>query len=172
MPSPEAWVALAFVCFLGVLVYLGAHRKVVDRLDRHQARIKGELHEAVRLREDAQALLSEVQRNALAAEGEAEAVIASAKAEAEGLAAEAKLRMEDLVARRTRLAETKIAQAEAQALADVRGAAADAAVAVAERILKDVGSSDVRNALLSHGIRDVRSRLNGGQAKIALDAAE
>lgn len=172
MPSPEAWVALAFVCFLGLLAYLGAHRKVVDRLDRHQTRIKGELHDAIRLREDAQALLSEVQRNALAAESEATAMIASAKAEAEHLAAEAKLRMEDLVARRTRIAETKIAQAEAQALADVRAAAAEAAVAVAERILRSPGSSDARSALLSHSIRDVRAKLNGGQAKIALDAAE
>jgi F-type H+-transporting ATPase subunit b len=172
MPGPEAWVALAFVCFLGLLAYLGAHRKIVDRLDGHQARIKAELHEAVRLREDAQALLSEVQRNVLAAEGHAEAIIAGAKAEAERLAAEAKLHIEHSVARRTRIVEAKIAQAEAQALADVRAAAADAAVAVAETILKSPGSSDARSGLLSHGIRDVRSKLNGGRAKIALDAAE
>lgn len=55
MPSPEAWVISAFICFLSVLAYLGVHRKFIDRLDRHQARIKIELHEATRLR--AQALL-------------------------------------------------------------------------------------------------------------------
>lgn len=172
MPAPEAWVALAFICFLGVLAYLGAHRKVIDKLERYQARIKGELHEALRLREDAKALLSEVQRKAVAAESEAEAIIAGAKAEAERLAAEAKLHMDQLVARRTRTAETKIARAEAQALADVRAAAADAAVAVAEKILKSPVFSDSRTSLLSHSIRDVRLKLNGGWSKIALDAVE
>jgi len=172
MPSPEAWVALAFICFLGVLVYLGAHRKVVDQLDRHHARIKGELQEAVRLREDAQALLNEFRRKAVAAEGEAEAIIAGAKIEAERIAAEAKLYVEDLVARRIRITEAKIAQAETQALADVRAAAADAAVAAAEKILRSSRLNDAKSSLLSSSIRDVRLKLNGGPSKIALDAAE
>ena len=102
---------------------------------QRQARIKSELDEARRLREEAQALLAEFERKGREAETEAEAIIASAKAEAERLAAEAKTRMEDFVARRTKMAEEKIVQAEAQALADVRSAAADAAVAAAEKIL-------------------------------------
>jgi F-type H+-transporting ATPase subunit b len=160
MPSPETWVAIGFVVFVALLGYLRVHRKVADALDQRQARIKGELDEATRLREEAQALLAEFERKALAAEGEAEAIIASAKAEAERLASEAKLRMEDFVARRTKMAETKIAQAEAQALNDVRGVAADAAVAAAEKILAVAAKGKVAEDLLARGIEDVKQKFN------------
>ena len=156
----ENWVALAFVLFLGLLVYLGVHRWIADTLDQRQARIKAELDEARRLREEAQALLAEFERKGREVEGEAAAIIASAKAEAERLAVEAKARMEDFVVRRTKMAEAKIAQAEAQALADVRSAAADAAVAAAEKILTSTARGKVAEDLLAQGIEDVRKKFN------------
>jgi F-type H+-transporting ATPase subunit b len=160
MPEAEAWVAIAFAAFLALLVYLGAHRRVIGGLDARRARIKSELDEAVRLREEAQALLAEFERKAHAAEDEAAAIVASAKAEAERLAAEAKTRMEDFVARRTKMAETKIAQAEAQAVADVRAAAADTAVAAAEKILAAAAKGKVAEDLLAKGIEDLRKKFN------------
>jgi len=160
MPGPEAWVAIAFICFLGLLAYLGVHRKLIDALDQRQARIKSDLDEAKRLREEAQALLADFERKGRAAESEAEAIIASAKAEAERLAGEAKSRMQDFVTRRTKMAEAKIAQAEAQALADVRSAAADAAVAAAEKILATAAKGKVAEDLLAQGIEDVKKKFN------------
>ena len=160
LQETEIWVALGFILFLGLLAYLGVYRRVMEALDQRQARIKGELDEARRLREEAQALLAEFQRKGREAEGEAEAIIASAKAEAERLAAEAKTRMEDFVVRRTKMAETKIAQAEAQALADVRSAAAETAVAAAEKILAAAAQGKIAEDLLVKGIEDVRKRFN------------
>ncbi len=160
MIEAEAWVAIAFVLFLGLLVYLGAHRRVIGGIDARQARITAELDEAVRLREEAQALLAEYERKAREAEGEAASIIAGAIAEAERMAAEAKTRMEDFVVRRTKMAETKIAQAEAQALADVRAAAADTAVAAAEKILAAAAKGKVAEDLLAKGIEDVRKKFN------------
>ena len=156
MIEAEAWVAVAFVLFLGILVYVGAHRRVIDGIDQRQARIKAELEEARRLREEAQALLVEYQRKRHDADREAEAIIATANAEAERLAAEGKTRLEDFVARRTKMAETKIAQAEAQALADVRSSAADAAVAAAEKILSTTAKGKIADDLLARGIADLR----------------
>jgi F-type H+-transporting ATPase subunit b len=160
MLEAEAWVAVAFVIFLGLLVYLGAHRRVIDGIDQRQARIKTELDEARRLREEAQALLAEYQRKHGEADREAEAIIASANVEAERLAAEGKARMEDFVTRRTKMAETKIAQAEAQALAEVRSAAADAAVAAAEKILSTATKGKIADDLVARGIADLRKRFN------------
>ena len=160
MFEAENFVALGFVLFLGLLVYLGAHRRVIDGIDKRQARIKSELEEAVRLRQEAQAVLAEFERKAREAEGEAASIVANAKAEAERLAMEAKARMEDFVVRRTKMAETKIAQAEAQALADVRAAAADTAVAAAERILGAASKGKVAEDLLARGIEDIKKRFN------------
>ena len=160
MIEAEGWVAIAFVIFLGLLVYLGAHRRVIDGIDQRKARIQAELDEARRLREEAQALLAEYQRKRNEADREADAIIASANVEAERLAAEGKARMEDFVTRRTKMAETKIAQAEAQALAEVRSAAADAAVAAAEKILSTAAKGKVADDLVARGIADLRKSFN------------
>jgi F-type H+-transporting ATPase subunit b len=156
----EFWVAVAFVLFIGVLIRFGVHRLIVDALDTRAVRIKNELDEAKRVREEAQALLAEYQRKRGEADREAEAIVSAASAEAERLAADAKAKVEEFVARRTQMAESKIAQAEAQALADVRSAAADAAVAAAEKILSETAKGKVGDDLIAQGIRDLRAKLN------------
>jgi F-type H+-transporting ATPase subunit b len=158
--DPETWVAIAFVIFLGVLAYLGAHKMIMKSLDDRAERIKAELDEARRLKDEAAELLAEYQRKRQAAEAEAQDIIEGAKAEADRLATEAKGRIEDFVTRRTALAETKIAQAEAQATADVRSAAADAAIAAAEKILSAETKGKLAAELIAKGIDDVRKKLN------------
>jgi F-type H+-transporting ATPase subunit b len=68
--------------------------------------------------------------------------------------------MEDFVARRTKTAESKIALAEAQALADVRAAAANAAVAAASTIMSQSVKGGIADDLLAKGIAEVRANLN------------
>jgi F-type H+-transporting ATPase subunit b len=160
MLDAEFWVAVAFVIFVVALGYLGVHNMIFEALDQRSARIKAELDEARRLREEAAGIVAQYQQKRQQAETEAQAIIASAQAEAERVAAEAKTKMEDFVARRTRMAETKIAQAEAQALADVRAAAAETAVSAAERILRDTAKGPVAEGLVDQGIRDVKAKLN------------
>ena len=156
----ETWVAIAFLAFLGLLAYVGVHRQIAKSLDDRAARIKDELDEARKLRDDAAQLLADYQRKRQEAETEAQGIIAGAKAEAERMAADAKAKVEEFVTRRTQLAETKIAQAEAQAAADVRGAAADAAVAAAERILAQQTKGPLAGELIAKGIEDIRKKLN------------
>jgi F-type H+-transporting ATPase subunit b len=156
----EFWVAVAFLMFVGVLFYAGAHNKIFAVLDDRAARIKAELDEARKLKDEAAQLLAEYQRKRQQAESEAQEIIAGAKAEAERLAIEAKAKIEEFVARRTKMAETKIAQAEAQATADVRSAAAEAAVAAAERILSQETKGKLAGELIAKGIEDVRKKLN------------
>ena len=156
----ETWVAIAFIVFVGLLGYLGVHRMLAKALDDRAVRIKAELDEARRLKDEAAQLLAEYQRKRQQAEGEAQEIVAGAKAEAERMAVEAKAKIEEFVERRTRMAETKIAQAEAQAAADVRAAAADAAVAAAERILTQQAKGELAASLVAKGIDDVRKKLN------------
>jgi len=158
--DPETWVALAFVIFLGVLGYFGVHRMIAKTLDDRAVRIRAELDEARKLKDEAAELLAQYQRKRHEAESEAQAIIADARAEAGRLAEEAKAKIEEFVARRTKLAETKIAQAEAQAAADVRDAAAEAAVAAAEKILTQETKGKLAGELIAKGIDDVRKKLN------------
>jgi F-type H+-transporting ATPase subunit b len=160
MLEAEFWVAAAFVIFLGVLGYLGAHKLLLSGIDERRERIKSELDEARRLKSEAEALLAQYKRKQQDAEREAQAIVASAKTEAERLAAEAESKLEEFVARRAKIAENKIAQAEAQALAEVRSAAADAAVAAAERILARTVDEKLADNLIRQGIGEFEGKLN------------
>src|SRR6266478_1633336 len=158
--EPETWVAIAFVILMALFAYLGIHRTVLKVLDHRAERIKAELDDARRLKDEAAKLLAEYKTKRASAEREAAEIISNARAEAERIAAEAKTKMEDFVARRTKTAEGKIALAEAQAVADVRAAAADAAVAAASTILSQSVKGEVADDLLAKGITEVRQKLN------------
>jgi len=160
MFGAEFWVAVAFVVFLGVPRYVGAHPRLLKGIDDRRERIKSELDEARRLKAEAEALLATYRRKQQDAEREAETIVASAKNEAERLAAEAEAKIEEFIARHTKMAENKIAQAEAQALADVRSAAADVAVAAAEAILSRSVKDKLADDLLAKGIADFKDKLN------------
>lgn len=160
MFGPEFWVAVAFVILMAVFVYVGVPRMVGSALDARRDRIKAELDEARCLKEEAAGLVAEYRARRQSAEREADEIIASAKAEAERLAADSKTKMEDFVTRRTKMAETKIAQAEVQALADVRAAAAEAAVTAAAKILAQSVQGPVADDLIARGIAEIRQKLN------------
>jgi F-type H+-transporting ATPase subunit b len=156
----EFWVAVAFVILMGVFGWMGIHRTILKALDHRRDRIKQELDDARRLRDEAASLLADYKKRHASAEREAQDIITSAKEEAERIAAEAKVKMEDFVARRTKAAEAKIAMAEAQALADVRAAAAEAAVTAATRVLSQSVKGGIADSLIEKGIGEVRSKLN------------
>ncbi|MCK1361453.1 ATP F0F1 synthase subunit B [Bradyrhizobium sp. 199] len=158
--DPETWVAIAFVILMVVFGYLGVFKSAMTALDHRAARIKAELDDATRLKQEAAKVLADYKARSATAEREAADIIANAKAEAERIAADAKAKMEDFVARRTKTAESKIALAEAQALADVRAAAAEAAVQAASTILSQSVKGPVADDLLAKGITEVRQKLN------------
>src|SRR5947207_12363635 len=153
--QPETWVAIAFVILLALFAYLGIHKTGLTALDNRAERIKAELDDARRLKDEAAKLLGEYKTRRASAEREAEEIVTNAKAEAERIAVEAKAKMEDFVARRTKSAESKIAMAEAQAVADVRAAAAEAAVAAAGRIMAQTVKGSIADDLVTQGIADV-----------------
>jgi F-type H+-transporting ATPase subunit b len=160
MFTPEFWVAVSFLIFVAVLGYFGVHKLMLKGIDDRRDRIKAELDEAKRLKAEAEALLAQYRRKQHEAEEEAQAIVTSAKAEAERLAKEAEAKLEEFVSRRTKMAENKIAQAEAQALADVRSAAAEAAVAAAENILTRTVKDKVADGLIAKGIAELKGKLN------------
>ncbi len=155
----EFWVAVAFVVFCLIVWKVGGFDQIVKGLDRRGTRVRNELDEARRLREEAGALLADYKRRRKDAEREAEEIVASAKVEAERVANEAHQRMTEFIARRTAAAEAKIAQAEAQAAADVRAAAADAAVRVSETILRERVTGETGQDFIRRSLGEVRTRL-------------
>ena len=160
LATAEFWVAVAFFGFVAVVVYFRAPAMIAKALDERAARIRAELDEAQRLRDEAQALLAEYQRKRRDAEKEAEEIIALAREEAERLSKEIRAALEETVERRMHATEAKIAQAEAQAVDEVRAAAADAAIRAAETVISKSMSAKMRAELIASGIKEVKGKLN------------
>jgi F-type H+-transporting ATPase subunit b len=156
----EFWVLVTFIIFMGIVVYLRVPALITKALDKRADEIRGELDDARRLREEAQQLLADYQRKAREAEEEAKEIIEHAKHEAEVLAAETRKTLAETLERRTKFAEEKIARAEAQALSDVRNKAVDAAVAAAEKILKERVTGPVAQGLIEDSIQGLKAKLN------------
>jgi F-type H+-transporting ATPase subunit b len=156
----EFWVLIAFLLFMGILLYYRVPKMIGASLDKRAETIRNELDEARRLREEAQALLADYQRRSREAEEEAKVIVEQAKREAEALAAETRKALSEQVERRTKVAEEKIARAEAQAVSEVRATAVDVAVAAAEKILKERVTGEAANTLAEQSIRALKGQLN------------
>ncbi|UOM35093.1 ATP F0F1 synthase subunit B [Acuticoccus sp. I52.16.1] len=154
------WAFVSLLLFIGVVIAVGGPRMIAQALDARTQRIRNELDEARKNREEAQALLAEYQRRRRDAEAEAATIVEEARKEARRLTEEANEKLRDLVERRTKAAENKIAQAEQQATAEIRGRAAELAIAAATDILKARVSGSTADRLVNESIDTVRTRLN------------
>jgi F-type H+-transporting ATPase subunit b len=157
--DPEFWVLVSAVIFVAA-VWKPAKRAIVSSLDGRAQRIRAELDEAQKLREEAERLLADYQAKQRAALDEARGIVAHAKEEAERIVAQAARDLEQSLERRRRLAEERIAQAEAKALGEIRAAAIDIAIAAARDVI--IGSLDERRraALIDTAIAALPQGLN------------
>lgn len=160
MMTDTFWALVGLLLFLAVLGYYKIPTHLLNYLDKRADHIRDELDEARRLRDEAQELLAEYQRKRQEAEKEAEEIIASAKHEAEMLAKEAHKKMEEYVTRRNKMAEHKIAQAEADAIAAVKSSAVDLAVAAARDIIEKEMDKKTADNLIKTSLTEVKNHLN------------
>jgi F-type H+-transporting ATPase subunit b len=129
------WVGIAFVVFLVILVFAGVHKFAWKALGDAGDKVRAQLDEANRLREEAQALLARIQADREASEKLSAEILANAQEQAARMQVEAQERLAEQIERRGQLAERRIATAEAQAAAEVKAAAADLAARMAEQVL-------------------------------------
>ena len=160
MADATFWALIALVIFLGIVIYMKVPGMIAKGLDDRAEKIRNELEEARKLREEAQALLAEYQKKRKEAEKEAAEIVDSAKREAEAITAEAKQKTEEYVARRTVLAEQKIAQAETDAMDEVRNSAVEMALAAATQILEAKVTGKTATDLFKKSLDEVKARMN------------
>ena len=153
-------VLIAFLIFLGVLVYLKVPGLLSGMLDKRAEGIQSELDEARKLREDAQTLLASYERKQKEMQEQAEKIVAAAKDEAVAAAEQAKEDLKTSIARRMAAAEDQIASAEASAVREVRDQAITVAVAAAREVIAKNISAAAGNQLIDDAIADVEAKLH------------
>lgn len=153
-------VLIAFLIFVGILVYYKVPGKLTGFLDQRGTDIQGELDEARRLREEAVELHAEFERHRAEAEEKAKRLVLKAKEDAVLAAEQAKEDIKATIARRLKAAEDKIASAEAAAIRDIRERAAALAVAAAGDVIARQMTPEQRNTLVDEAIAHVEARLH------------
>ena len=155
----EFWVAVSFFIFIGVLLYLGVHKRVASALDARALRIGKELDEARRLREEAERLLVDYRRKLGNVVTEVDNIIASPLSKLRILAVETRQSLKEHIERRIKLAEEKIARAEMEALGELRNDAVDFAIAVARNLIIAKLTPDRANELVSGSTKAIKTLL-------------
>jgi F-type H+-transporting ATPase subunit b len=158
--DPTFWVAVAFLAFVGVAIYFKAPAMLTKTLDERAAKIRQDLEEARRLREEAEKLYADYEARSKAAQQEAAAIIAQAKSAAEHEAKAAEAALEEALERRTKAAQAKIAQAEQQAIAEVRAAAVEVAIAAARKVVSEDLSPADASRLVDRSIGELSKQIN------------
>ena len=154
------WVGIAFIAFVALLVWKGVHRIIIAALDKRAVSIRAQIEEARALREEAQTLLAQHQREQRDAAKTAEEILEQANREAKLALKTAEEEMERSAERRMTMAQEKIAQAEAAAVKEVQSVAARVATAAARQLLADKLSADKRAELIDSAIAEVDKRVH------------
>ncbi|WP_138379350.1 ATP F0F1 synthase subunit B [Luteithermobacter gelatinilyticus] len=154
------WVAVSAILFVLLLIRLKVPGLIARKLDERSAAIEEQLNNARQLREEASALLNSYQRDQRKAEQQAKDMLEQAESEAKALAEEAEIKINEMVERRTRLAEQKIAQAEANAVKEIQQIAADAAIAAARQLIAENLKKADKDALIKASIENLDHRLH------------
>ena len=158
--SPTFWVAVSFVIFILVALYIGVWGIITKMLDQRIDAIRERLDEAAQLREEAQEILADYKKKLAQAEIEAEGIITEAREEARLLRERMNDEMETALQRREKLALDRIAQAEADATAEVRARTVDIAVDASRRLLMDAASGELADQLVEGSIKEIPEKLN------------
>ncbi|WP_126978296.1 F0F1 ATP synthase subunit B [Frigidibacter oleivorans] len=153
-------VTLAFLLFVGILVYFKVPALIGGLLDKRAATIRAELDEARALREEAQTILASYERKQKEMMEQSDIIVATAKKEAMAAADKAKADLKTSIARRLKAAEEQIASAEKAAVNEVRNRAVSVAVAAASEIIaRDMQPAD-KSAQIDAAIGEVEARLH------------
>lgn len=153
-------VLLAFLLFIGVLVYYKVPGIVVGLLDKRAEGIRSELHEARALREEAQTILASYERKQKEVQEQAGRIVAAAREDAHLAADQARAELQKSIARRLAAAEDQIASAQASAVKEVRDQAITIAVAAANQVIAKQMTAAKGNKMIDEAIAEVEAKLH------------
>ena len=153
-------VWIAFLIFVGILLYYKVPSMVGAMLDKRAVGIQAELDEARALREEAQALLASYERKQKDVQEQADRIVEAARDEAARAAETAKEDIRTSVARRMAAAEEQLASAQASAVKDVRDRAVTAAVGAAQDVVAKQMTAASGNSLIDDAIAQVEAKLH------------
>ena len=131
------WVAISFFIFLGVLFYFKVPQKVFGALDESINKIKKDIDEAEKLKEEAKNILSEYEAKLSKSKVEVDLMIKNAQKESETNIIKVNDQFHSIFENRKKMAEDKIKQMKLQATKDIKNYSVEVAIIALEKIIKN-----------------------------------
>ena len=131
------WVAISFFIFLGVLFYFKVPQKVFGTLDESINKIKKDIDEAEKLKEEAKNILSEYEAKLSKSKVEVDLMIKNAQKESETNIIKINDQFHSIFENRKKMAEDKIKQMKLQATKDIKNYSVEVAIIALEKIIKN-----------------------------------
>ena len=131
------WVAVSFLIFVGLIFYLKVPQKIGQSLDESIKKIKEEIDNAEKLKDEAKNILSEYESKVDKSKEEIKNLIHKAEKQAEANIIKTNEEFHNIVENRKKAAEEKIKQMKTQAIKDVKNSSVDIAIRSVEKIIKN-----------------------------------
>ena len=131
------WVAISFLIFVGLIFYLKVPQKIEYLLDESIKKIKGEIDDAEKLKDEAKNILSEYESKLSKSKEEIKNLIQKAEKQVENNIIKTNKEFHNIVENRKKAAEEKIKQMKTQAIKDVKNSSVDIAIRSVEKIIKN-----------------------------------
>ena len=131
------WVAVSFVLFVGVLLYFKVPQKIFTALDESINKIKKDIEEAEKLKEEAKNILSDYEAKLDKSKVEIDLMIKNAQKESESNIIKINDQFHKIFENRKKMAEEKIKQMKLQATKDIKNYSVEVAIIALEKIIKN-----------------------------------
>ena len=158
--NAEFIVTLAFIVFVGLLIYLGVPGRITRLLDDRAQMIRNDLDEARLLKDEARALLASYEAKQTEMQAQSARIVATAKEEAQAAGVQARLDLDAAITRRMAAAEEQIASAVKAAEKAVRDQAVSVSIAVAGEVLARQMTAEGAKASIDAAIAQVSAKLH------------
>tara|TARA_A100001037_G_C14884053_1_gene515271 strand:+ start:198 stop:692 length:495 start_codon:yes stop_codon:yes gene_type:complete len=153
------WVAVSFVIFLGLLLYFNIPDKIKNVLHESIERIKNQIDEAEKLKDEANDLLSESEKKLSNAKSEIKAMTNKANDDMEKLILKTNSEFHKIMENRKRGAEQRIVQMKQQALKDIKAASVNISITSAENLLKNSVDKNKLDKIYQDSIEETKLAL-------------
>ena len=131
------WVAVSFVLFVGVLLYFKVPQKIFTTLDESINKIKKDIEEAEKLKEEAKNILSDYEARLDKSKVEIDLMIKNAQKESGSNIIKINDQFHKIFENRKKMAEEKIKQMKLQATKDIKNYSVEVAIIALEKIIKN-----------------------------------
>ena len=131
------WVAISFLIFIGLILYFKVPQKVDQSLNEIIKKIKLDLDNAEKLKDEAKNILSEYESRVSKSKEEIKNLINNSRNQAEKNILRTNEEFHKIMENRKKSAEDKIKQMKAQAIKDIKNSSVNIAISSVEKIIKN-----------------------------------